>query len=426
MVIYLAGVTHDAKGSVLMELEKAGRTWKPELKQLARNVLLQRFTQGVVDELLPYERKVSYEDLSRAASGDGGAEQPSILKGIFHDASGSDGLLAMAGERRARRRGRFQGRDAGAREAAQGATRIGLGRCAHRARAVTLRHVLANEFRLDLSCEAPESLQSVDAPRARTKRRCEGRSLPAAFAAVIPDHTDPREPRRDRAGPRSREPSRRARSVPSTPFASKSALLKHAEDLIAKGEFETALGLVADREQSFWLDREVARKAQWEAVRRMAELGEAAKAQVRASIARASGDVGVVRRIRQPLWYGVVSSDQAQRRLESWVSNLDDEAEERPLALVRRACETSFTRMAEGFSKALSRAGWSLPEVLHQTRIWARWWARARGPSRTFWSTRCATRWAWSWPSGSRRAPEVSVRAGVRWLPTSRPSAWRR
>ena len=43
--------------------------------------------------MLPFDRKVSYEDLARAAAGNSGAEPPSILKSIFHDASGNDGLL---------------------------------------------------------------------------------------------------------------------------------------------------------------------------------------------------------------------------------------------------------------------------------------------------------------------------------------------
>ena len=53
-----------------MELEKAGTTWEPQLKQLARNLLLQKYTLGVVDEMLPFDRKVNYEDLARAAAGD--------------------------------------------------------------------------------------------------------------------------------------------------------------------------------------------------------------------------------------------------------------------------------------------------------------------------------------------------------------------
>src|SRR5439155_26531916 len=94
VVIYLPGCERDRRASVLMELEKAGTTWEPQLKQLAKNVLLQKYTLGVVDEMLPFDRKVSYEDLARAAAGNSGAEPPSILKSIFHDASGNDGLLS--------------------------------------------------------------------------------------------------------------------------------------------------------------------------------------------------------------------------------------------------------------------------------------------------------------------------------------------
>ena len=50
-----------------------------QLKQLARNVLLQKYTLGVVDEMLPFDREVSYEDLARAAAGSAGTEPPSIL-----------------------------------------------------------------------------------------------------------------------------------------------------------------------------------------------------------------------------------------------------------------------------------------------------------------------------------------------------------
>ena len=93
IIIYMPGCARDRRASILMELEKAGTTWEPQLKQLAKNVLLQKYTLGVVDEMLPFDRKVSYEDLARAAAGSSGAEPPSILKSIFHDASGSDGLL---------------------------------------------------------------------------------------------------------------------------------------------------------------------------------------------------------------------------------------------------------------------------------------------------------------------------------------------
>src|SRR5438874_6759032 len=93
VVPYLPGCEHDRHGSVLMELEKAGDCYEPQLKRLARNVLRQRYTDGVIDEMLAPER-VSYEDLAHASSAKSSSEPPSILKSIFHDTSGNDALLA--------------------------------------------------------------------------------------------------------------------------------------------------------------------------------------------------------------------------------------------------------------------------------------------------------------------------------------------
>src|SRR5207244_4283131 len=93
VVIYLPGCERDRRASALMELEKAGECYEPQLKRLARNVLRQRYTDGVIDEMLAPER-VTYEDLARVSSDSSSAEPPSILKSIFHNASGNDGLLA--------------------------------------------------------------------------------------------------------------------------------------------------------------------------------------------------------------------------------------------------------------------------------------------------------------------------------------------
>ena len=93
VIVYLPGCERDRHGSVLMELEKAGECYEPQLKRLARNVLRQRYTDGVIDEMLAPER-VAYEDLARASSDTSSTEPPSILKSIFHSTSGNDGLLA--------------------------------------------------------------------------------------------------------------------------------------------------------------------------------------------------------------------------------------------------------------------------------------------------------------------------------------------
>ena len=79
-------------GSVLAELEKAGTGTRPQLKRLARNLLRQQYTDGVIDDLLEREG-VTYDDLARAAE-PGGDQEPSILKGIYHDVPGRDEMLA--------------------------------------------------------------------------------------------------------------------------------------------------------------------------------------------------------------------------------------------------------------------------------------------------------------------------------------------
>src|ERR1700685_1814777 len=76
-----------------MELEKAGECYDPQRKRLARNVLGQRYPDGVIDEMLAPER-VSYEDLARASSETSSTEPPSVLKSIFHDVSGNENVIA--------------------------------------------------------------------------------------------------------------------------------------------------------------------------------------------------------------------------------------------------------------------------------------------------------------------------------------------
>src|SRR5262245_22906068 len=93
LIVYIAGCERDRGGSMLMELEKAGDCFEWSLKRLARNGLRQRYTDGVIDEMLVPE-KVTYTDLARASSDSSSTEPPSILKAIFHAAYGQDGILA--------------------------------------------------------------------------------------------------------------------------------------------------------------------------------------------------------------------------------------------------------------------------------------------------------------------------------------------
>ena len=52
LLVYLPGVSRDRQGSVLMELEKGGTCYEPQLKRLALNVLRKHFTDGQIDEML--------------------------------------------------------------------------------------------------------------------------------------------------------------------------------------------------------------------------------------------------------------------------------------------------------------------------------------------------------------------------------------
>ena len=418
VVVYMPGVARDRRASVLMELEKAGTTWEPQLKQLAKNVLLQKYTLGVVDEMLPFDRKVSYEDLARAAAGNSGAEPPSILKSIFHDASGNDGLLTAWLVSDAR------DAEIVSKEATRELTklvkaRLGLDLVADsplaKLRAITLRYVLAGEFRLDLSCDAPASLDSVAKPPTKDEEsavRELARRLRTGHAdayAALADRVE------EELGLKNAKLPPGALGAIDTFRFEERALLRHAGDLISNGKFGEALALVAEREQSFWLDRDVGRKAQWEATRRMAELGNVAM-EVRKAVNKTSGDAAawLDAYVSKDGWFRL---DQAQRRLEAWVANLDEEPEERPLGVVRRAYEDACHAMAEGFTKALVKAGWTVPGALHQTRIWSEVVADKPKPVAYFLVDAMRFEMGVELAERLPKTSEVSVRAAVGALP---------
>lgn len=355
-----------------MELEKASTTWEPQLKQFARNVLLQKYTLGVVDEMLPHDRQASYEDLARAISGDSGGEGPSILKAIFHEARNSDALLLawLAADTRDQE---IESKAATDELLKLIRARLGL-EVPHegplsKVRAVTLRYLLASEFRLDLACDPPVSLASVPTPpnkaaegAVRDLARFLREQHPEAYAQLA-DAVEAELKLKD-----AQLPAASLGSIDTFRFEER-ALLRHASELIAKGDHEMALEVVRGREHSFWRDRDVGRKAQWEACRLMAELGQVT-GEVTAEIAQMSGSASawLEAYTREDGWYRL---DQAQRRLEAWLVKLDEEPDERAIGLVRRAYEDVAHTMAQGFSTALAKAGWELEGTLHQTRVFS-------------------------------------------------------
>ncbi len=91
IVLYLPGCARES-GSVLCELEKAGTRWEPGLRHLARELLQERTTVGVVDDLLSPDRDLGYADLTRLAA-EQGQQAVSVLSTLF-PVRGDDDVLA--------------------------------------------------------------------------------------------------------------------------------------------------------------------------------------------------------------------------------------------------------------------------------------------------------------------------------------------
>ena len=367
-------------------------------------------------------RKVTYEDLARASSDTSSAEPPSILKSIFHDTSGNDGLLAawLVSD--------LRDADIEAKEASRELTKLVRSRLGlelpedaglAKLRSVTLRYVLAGEFRSDLSCAPPTSLDAVPAPKTKDDEaavRELARRLRTSFSEVYPAMADRVE---DELGLRNAKVQAECLGAIDTFRFEEGALLTHCGALVAAKKFDDALRLVDQREHSFWLDRDVGRKAQWEACRRMAELGTVANS-VKAAVAKAGGDVNawVEAYTSKDGWYRV---DQTHRRLEAWVANLDDEPEERALGVVRRLYEDVCQSMADGFTKVLVKANWAVSMSTHQTRIYSEVVAEQPKPVAYFLVD--AMRFEMGMESSERlpKTAEVSVRHAIGALPSITP-----
>src|SRR5260370_33248033 len=97
----------------------------------------------------------------------------------------------------------------------------------------------------------------------------------------------------------------------------------------------------------------------------MAGVGPVAT-QLGGEVKAANGDVGrwFERYTAPDGWYRL---DQAQRRLEAWMTKLDD-TQERPLGVVRRAYEDTCHLRAERFAQAWPAPGGTVPRPPHPAR----------------------------------------------------------
>ena len=368
LLLYLPGLARDRLGSVLMELERAGTCYEPQLKRLALNVLRQRFTDGQIDEMLR-PATVTYDDIV-AFLGQGG-QVASVLHTLFGGAQGEVLLshwLASADKDEV-----LVDKEALPELLKLIKVRLGLelpaGTSVSKARERTCRYVLVNEFRADLSCEPPTSVGMVPGPPGKDQaerirdvaQRLRGR-YPDAYAGLA----DAVEQGLGLAG--AALEATHLGSIDTFRFEEE-RLLAHAAVLIAGKGYAAALAIVTARGRSFWVDREWRRQAQWEACRLMAELGLELE-RVRAALGRMGTDPAkwLAAYTAEDGWH---RADGLQRRLESWVAKMDDEPEaEQALAVIRQEHEQLLRTMADGFAKALSASAWTVPGALHQTRIY--------------------------------------------------------
>jgi hypothetical protein len=184
VILYLPGVTRDRAGSVLMELERAGTCYEPQLKRLALNVLRQRFTDGQIDEMLR-PASVTYDDIVAFLGQGGSGQVASVLHTLFGGAQGEVLLtqwLASDAKDAA-----LVDKDALPELLKLIKARLGLelpeGTTVPQARDRTCRYVLVNEFRADLSCEPPSQSAWFQARRARIGRSASGTSRRACAGA---------------------------------------------------------------------------------------------------------------------------------------------------------------------------------------------------------------------------------------------------
>jgi hypothetical protein len=428
LVIYVAGTERDRKGSLLMELERGGFCYEPALKRLARNVLRQSFTDGIIDERLAPE-SVGWDQIARLAaqSPDGGDRSP--LRAIFPSASGNDGLLAAWLSTDAND-AEIDESGASGELAKLAQTRLGLeladGASLAKMRASVIRFVLIGEFRADLRCDPPPILDIV--PKASTKDHL-------AFVRQVADrfraaHCDAYEKVADLV---ETELDLKAARIDPAALGSidtfrfeERALLRYCGDLITAGKHDEALALVKARGNSFWVDRDVeGRKSQWEACRLMAELG-ALVASTRTALAtmgdRAGHDAAAWVSAYTAEKTGWFRLDQAYRRLEAWITKIDEEPEsERALAQVRLGYEDVCGRMADGFTRAFEKAGWTIAGALLQTHVFPDVVQERPKPVAYFLVDAMRFEMGAELGERLRQAAELAVRAAVAALPTITP-----
>lgn len=372
LILYVPGEQRDRRTSVLMEFEEAGDCYEPQLKKLARIVLRKRLTDGDIDEILAPDN-FGYTDIVNVLKQRKGTDA-SLLKVVLGDGSSEELLAKWLSS---------QGYDTPLESKGASAelfklvkARLGfelvpetsLGKARHQ----VARFVLINEFRHDLTCDSPDSLVVIPTPPGKEEqKRILGLTdiLRSRYRDAYSEIADTCEAELS-LGELELPPNCLGR-IDTFRFEER-LLLDYASNLVMEERYDEALALAIARGKSFWVDRDFHRLVQWELLRYLAELGIQIH-RIRPSLKKMSSkaDDWIGAYAAKDGWYEV---DRAQRTLEHWVANMDDEPTmelNHALGLLRRAHETLLKQMAQGFTDALVKSNWSVPSVLHQTKIFS-------------------------------------------------------
>lgn len=376
VIVYVPSLDRDSKGSLLMELEKAGVFYpQPALKQFARLVLRRRFTDVALDEMLKSD-SLTYADLTRMSLDDSSGEGASLLKSVF---GGSDTLaiiITWIGD--TEKDAELDAKAALGELRSAALAKLGLtlpddGSNA-RMRSIAARYVLVNEFRSDLgegNGAAAALLKNISEPTApdqhkavrEVAKRLRERH-PATYATIATSVEV-------ELGLTAAAVDGRLLGAIDTFRFEEAAVVSVCFDLISAEKFQEASSLLASREESFWVNLHVGRKAVWAVCRLMVDLGLVAAAACE-TIAKSNGNPTLwVERYVSTAGDGWYTLDHAQRRLEGFLASVEEPIDERAIAKIRAVYENAVRRMTDGFVKAFQKSDWTVPGVLQQTRIWS-------------------------------------------------------
>lgn len=376
LVIYLPGEEEKPKANPLLELELLGTRVKWKLAQMARFCLQKFLSDDQIDQVLKAEGNITYADIvsviakldGPGAVLEGGRQTGSILDALFKDARNAAETIAawLATP---------DSDNAIEKKGARGEILRLSGKLGHipkesveltNLRMQVARHILINEFVLDLDGDPP----AITAMIVKAKSAEQQKLLRDTASALRRHHGDAYEAIADAVEGEFQlgvdvVAVENLGSIDTFKFEER-ALLCRAGEMIVDGSFEEAQRLVSVHHRCFWADRDPMRQQQWEACSRMALLGRAIQ-DVRESMPKTSDStVTWIHRYTDPAtgWYRM---DAAYRQLQSHLASMTDDPEsETAKHAVLNAYELAVGDLAEGFVSSLQRHSWQFPEDVYR------------------------------------------------------------